>query len=188
MIRRPEGRLGGERWRQEHGALRAPKSFCRSSKVPVANVTAPQVLEVMRRIEARGAIETGHRGLQPSTAPRRRHRQTSSNPSRRACATKPHCQSSTLQPVSKARASSVRCFSSSRLRRGKTTMDILAPALLRSTGSTIRFGEIPDHDSRTAVQRAAVATGWAQRRSCSARSAAACAIVSRYPVSIRRSR
>jgi integrase len=33
-------------------------------KVPVAQVTAPQLLEVMRRIEARGVIETAHRALQ----------------------------------------------------------------------------------------------------------------------------
>lgn len=33
-------------------------------KVPVAEVTAPQLLEVMRRIEARGVIETAHRALQ----------------------------------------------------------------------------------------------------------------------------
>ena len=33
-------------------------------KVPVAQVTPPQLLEVMRRIEARGVIETAHRALQ----------------------------------------------------------------------------------------------------------------------------
>jgi integrase len=33
-------------------------------KVPAAQVTAPQLLEVMRRIEARGVIETAHRALQ----------------------------------------------------------------------------------------------------------------------------
>jgi integrase len=36
-------------------------------KVPVAQVTAPQLLEVMRRIEARGVIETAHRALQDSS-------------------------------------------------------------------------------------------------------------------------
>ena len=35
-------------------------------KVPVAELTAPQLLEVMRRIEARGVIETAHRALQDS--------------------------------------------------------------------------------------------------------------------------
>jgi len=35
-------------------------------KVPVAEVTAPLLLEVMRRIEARGVIETAHRALQDS--------------------------------------------------------------------------------------------------------------------------
>jgi integrase len=33
-------------------------------KVPVAEVTPPQLLEVMRRIEARGVLETAHRALQ----------------------------------------------------------------------------------------------------------------------------
>lgn len=33
-------------------------------KVPVADVTAPMLLEVMRRIEARGVLETAHRALQ----------------------------------------------------------------------------------------------------------------------------
>jgi integrase len=33
-------------------------------KVPVAEVTAPLLLEVMRRIEARGVLETAHRALQ----------------------------------------------------------------------------------------------------------------------------
>jgi integrase len=36
-------------------------------KLPVAQVTAPQLLEVMRRIEARGVIETAHRALQDSS-------------------------------------------------------------------------------------------------------------------------
>lgn len=36
-------------------------------KVPVAQVTAPLVLEVVRRIEARGVIETAHRALQDSS-------------------------------------------------------------------------------------------------------------------------
>ena len=36
-------------------------------RVPVAQVTAPQLLEVMRRIEARGVIETAHRALQDSS-------------------------------------------------------------------------------------------------------------------------
>jgi len=36
-------------------------------KVPVAQVTAPRLLEVMRRIEARGVIETAHRALQDSS-------------------------------------------------------------------------------------------------------------------------
>lgn len=36
-------------------------------KVPAAQVTAPQLLEVMRRIEARGVIETAHRALQDSS-------------------------------------------------------------------------------------------------------------------------
>ncbi|KQW45814.1 MULTISPECIES: integrase arm-type DNA-binding domain-containing protein [unclassified Roseateles] len=35
-------------------------------KVPVGEVTAPLLLEVMRRIEARGVIETAHRALQDS--------------------------------------------------------------------------------------------------------------------------
>lgn len=33
-------------------------------KVPVAELTAPQLLEVIRRIEARGVVETAHRALQ----------------------------------------------------------------------------------------------------------------------------
>jgi integrase len=36
-------------------------------RVPVAEVTAPQLLEVMRRIEARGVLETAHRALQDSS-------------------------------------------------------------------------------------------------------------------------
>ena len=32
-------------------------------KQPIANITPPQVLEVMRRIEARGVVETAHRAL-----------------------------------------------------------------------------------------------------------------------------
>ena len=36
-------------------------------RVPVNQVTAPQLLEVMRRIEARGVIETAHRALQDSS-------------------------------------------------------------------------------------------------------------------------
>ena len=35
-------------------------------RVPVGSVTPPQLLEVMRRIEARGVIETAHRALQDS--------------------------------------------------------------------------------------------------------------------------
>ncbi len=36
-------------------------------KVPVAQITAPMLLEVVRRIEARGVIETAHRALQDSS-------------------------------------------------------------------------------------------------------------------------
>jgi integrase len=36
-------------------------------KVPIAEVTAPQLLQVMRRIEARGVLETAHRALQDSS-------------------------------------------------------------------------------------------------------------------------
>jgi len=36
-------------------------------KQPIANITPPQVLEVMRRIEARGVVETAHRALQDSS-------------------------------------------------------------------------------------------------------------------------
>lgn len=36
-------------------------------KQPIANITPPLVLEVMRRIEARGVIETAHRALQDSS-------------------------------------------------------------------------------------------------------------------------
>jgi integrase len=36
-------------------------------KVPVDQVTAPQLLEVMRRIEARGVLETAHRALQDTS-------------------------------------------------------------------------------------------------------------------------
>lgn len=36
-------------------------------KQPTANITPPQVLEVMRRIEARGVVETAHRALQDSS-------------------------------------------------------------------------------------------------------------------------
>lgn len=36
-------------------------------KHPIANITPPQVLEVMRRIEARGVVETAHRALQDSS-------------------------------------------------------------------------------------------------------------------------
>ncbi len=35
-------------------------------RVPAADITGPQLLEVMRRIEARGVIETAHRALQDS--------------------------------------------------------------------------------------------------------------------------
>lgn len=36
-------------------------------KQPIANITPPQVLEVMRRIEARGVVETAHRASQDSS-------------------------------------------------------------------------------------------------------------------------
>jgi integrase len=36
-------------------------------KQPIANITPPKVLEVMRRIEARGVIETAHQALQDSS-------------------------------------------------------------------------------------------------------------------------
>ena len=36
-------------------------------KQPIAGITPPQVLEVMRRIEARGVVETAHRALQDSS-------------------------------------------------------------------------------------------------------------------------
>ncbi len=35
-------------------------------RVPAADITGPQLLEVMRRIEARGVVETAHRALQDS--------------------------------------------------------------------------------------------------------------------------
>jgi len=35
-------------------------------RVPAADISGPQLLEVMRRIEARGVIETAHRALQDS--------------------------------------------------------------------------------------------------------------------------
>jgi integrase len=36
-------------------------------KQPIASITPPQLLEVMRRIEARGVVETAHRALQDSS-------------------------------------------------------------------------------------------------------------------------
>jgi len=38
--------------------------FPRLGRVPIGEIKAPQLLEAMRRIEARGAIETAHRALQ----------------------------------------------------------------------------------------------------------------------------
>ena len=46
-------------------------------KAPVANITPPLLLEVLRRIEARGVVETAHRALrelQPDLPLRHRHR------------------------------------------------------------------------------------------------------------------
>jgi len=39
-------------------------AFPRLGRVPIGEIKAPQLLEAMRRIEARGAIETAHRALQ----------------------------------------------------------------------------------------------------------------------------
>ena len=54
--------LGGEPRRPHHPAVRA-RHLPLDWRSPIAEVAAPELLTVVRRIESRGALETAHRAL-----------------------------------------------------------------------------------------------------------------------------
>ena len=56
-------RLGGEPWRP-HLAAAGRDIFPWLGKRPIAEIKAPELLAVLRRIESRGALETTHRAMQ----------------------------------------------------------------------------------------------------------------------------
>ena len=67
VVRGAAGRLGARATPTRSSPGSRTDVFPWIGRAPVADITPPQLLEVLRRIEARGVVETAHRALQDSS-------------------------------------------------------------------------------------------------------------------------